>query len=82
MMREGDRKRQKLDRPVSPHLQNREGNYEGNIALEIAYREGVAAGRLSEINNREKELERLRTEYQNDLAKIEELKNAKQRMDT
>ena len=82
MMGEGDRKRQKLDRPVSPHLQDQEGDYERDIALKIAYREGVAAARLSEIQNREKELERLRTEYQNDLAKIEELKNARGRMDT
>ena len=71
-----DSKRRKLDRPVSPHLQSQEEIYEGDPALRIAYLEGVTARRLSEIKERERELEKLRTEYESNIAKIEELKEA------
>ena len=77
-----DSKRRKLDRPVSPHLQSQAGVYEGDLAMRIAYLEGVTAQRSSEIKQRERELEKLRTENESDVAEIEKLKEALGRMET
>ena len=77
-----DPKRQKLDRPVSPHLQSQAGVHEGNPAMRIAFLEGKTAQRSSEIELRERELEKLRTENESDLAEIEELKEALGKMET
>ena len=49
---------------------------------EIAYLEGATARRLSEIKERERALEKLRTEYESGVAEIEELKEAQRRMET
>ena len=49
---------------------------------EIAYLEGVTARRSSEIKERGRELEKLRTEYESGVAEIEELKEAQRRMET
>ena len=77
-----DPKRPKLDRPVSPHVQSQAGAYEGDKAMRIAHLEGVTAQRSSEIERREQELKRLRTENASDLAEIEELKEALGKMET